>query len=191
MISRGLSEEIAIEARLGYVGEPATGHEHYVGRLAIPYISKAGVDQLKFRCISDHVCKNEGHAKYLYSEGDQPRLYNVLAFLEPSDVICVTEGEIDALSVHHLAGVPAVGAPGVSSWRPFWNRLFVGHTRILVIADGDDPGLEFAKSLVSGNTKRDISPLEGASIVRMPTGLDANSFIVQEGVNAFRGRLGL
>lgn len=191
LVKRGLTEEIAEIARLGYVADPVAGHEALKGRLCIPYLTVAGVVQLKFRCIEDHNCKDVDHPKYLYDEGQPPRLYNVLALLESNDVVVITEGEIDALSVHHLVGIPAVGAPGVSSWKPFWHRLFAGHPRIIVVADGDDPGVDFARSLVDGNGRRDLPALEGATLIRMPAGDDSNSFIVREGTNAFRAKLGL
>lgn len=188
---RGLTEEIAEEARLGFVAEPEPGHESFVGRLSIPYLAVSGVVQLRFRCLQDHDCKTEGCPKYLYETGAHPRLYNAPVVLQKTPVIAICEGEIDALSVHHLAGVPAVGVPGVASWEPFWNRLFTGYDTILVIADGDEPGMDFARSIVEGSSRRRIAPLDNARIVKMPDKEDANSFIVSEGVDAFRERLGI
>src|SRR6266542_3945846 len=57
--------------RLGVVESPEPGHDQYVGRLAIPYLNRAGVVGFKFRCLSDHDCKstrlNSSHGSISYA----------------------------------------------------------------------------------------------------------------------------
>jgi len=40
---RGVSEEVALEFKLGVVSEPFMGHELHVGWLSIPYITASGL----------------------------------------------------------------------------------------------------------------------------------------------------
>lgn len=192
LLRRGLNEEIAEEARLGFVSDPVEeAHERFKGRLVIPYLTVSGVVGLKFRCIEHEDCKEVGCVKYLAEDGFHPRLYGVSALLERSPHIVISEGEINALATRYLAGVPSVGAPGASIWKPFWSRLFGGYEEVVVIAHGDDAGVNFAKSIVDGSSQRRIQPLDNARIVRMPDGHDENDVILAEGAEAFRKRLGL
>lgn len=190
LLKRGLNEEIAEEARLGFVSEPVEeSHEKYLGRLVIPYLTVSGVVGNKYRCIEHEDCKAEGCAKYLCEEGFHPRLFGVTSLLERSRVVAIAEGEVDALSARYLAGIPTVGAPGASSWQGFWSRLFGGYEEVIILADGDESGMKFARSIANGNGQ--IPPLDNARIVQMPDKEDVNSVIVAEGVDAFKGRLGL
>lgn len=75
--ARGISELAASTFRLGYVEEPLVGHSEYRGRLAIPYVTPAGVVGFRFRCVGDHDCKGEGHPKYLQPPAFGTRLFNV------------------------------------------------------------------------------------------------------------------
>ena len=45
--SRGITEQTAIMFRLGFVREPEMGHEPYVGKLAIPYLTPTGVIDIR------------------------------------------------------------------------------------------------------------------------------------------------
>lgn len=182
--ARGITPTTASRYRFGVVGaDPEPGDEHVVGRLAIPYLTPAGPVDLKYRCLQHVDCKAVDCPKYLYADGTTHRLYNVQALLEPSPVIVLTEGEIDALTVHELVGVPAVGYPGASAWKPFWSRCFHGHELVLILADGDEPGVKAAKEV-----KR---YLPQGQVIRLPNGEDANSLVLKEGPEAFRKRLGL
>lgn len=192
LLKRGLNEEIAEVARLGFVSDPIEeAHERFKGRLVIPYLTVAGVVGLKFRCIEHEDCKEVGCVKYLCEDGFHPRLYGVTALVERSSHIVISEGEINALSVRYLAGAPSVGAPGASTWKPFWSRLFGGYEEVIVIAHGDDAGVGFARAVVDGSSQRHIPPLDNARVVRMPEDEDENSIILAEGPAAFRERLGI
>jgi hypothetical protein len=52
------------------------------------------------------------------------------------DLLVVTEGELNALSLIH-AGIPALGLPGAASWRDEWVMGFGGVSRVVVLLDGD------------------------------------------------------
>lgn len=181
--SRGIEPPAVGAARLGVVAEPQPGHEQMVGRLVIPYLSRAGVVALKFRCMADHECKENGHPKYTGLTGKGPRLYNVNAFFDDSTVIAITEGELDALVLSHYVDIPAVGCPGVSTWQPHFPRCFNGYDQVIVFADGDQPGQDMARKL--------CKELPQARPVFLPDGLDANSCYLLEGAAAMRKRAGL
>lgn len=182
--SRGFSKETAVAARLGVVVDPEPGHDQMVGRLAIPYLTRAGVVDMKFRCIKHEDCKQEGCVKYLAIPGlEGSRLYNVNAFFEPSDYIGIAEGEFDTDILHYEVGIPAVGCPGVRRWEPHFSRCFSGYSSVLVFADGDIEGREFAK--------RVASELYQATVIHMPETLDVNKVFLEEGKEGLLRRAGL
>lgn len=181
LATRGLNKEVAEQFTLGCV--PAG--QDYAGRLSIPYITPNGVVQIKYRCTDmsheqdgKHNCK----AKYIYEAGCGTHLYNARALIGASEYVILTEGEIDALSVQGLTGIPAVGYPGVKNWKPFYRLCFTGVSEIVVLADGDDVGRE---------TARRIAEMIGMSarVVDLGDGYDANSFIHEQGVAPFLERL--
>lgn len=180
---RGLDLDLAATFRLGVVIEPEIGHEMFEGRLCIPYLTKAGVVNLKFRCMEDHSCKEAGHGKYMGLSHSRTNIYNTLAFFKDSPVIGITEGEIDAEVMDYMVEIPTVGIPGAQNWKPHFDRCFTDYERILVFADGDTAGKEFARA-VSGR-------LDGVTTIQMPDGMDVNGVYQAEGPEGLRKRAGL
>lgn len=188
---RGLTEDVSAAFRLGYVTDPVPGHERFIGMLTIPYLTRAGVVALKFRCIEDHKCGEFGHAKYGAPTGQQARMFNVNALFGESEVVAICEGEFDAMVLTALCGVPAIGVPGVSHWKDHFPRMFAGFPRVLIVADNDginpdtgkNPGREFAVRV------RD--DIQHAHVVELPEGTDVNSLYLAEGREALRARLGV
>lgn len=184
LAGRGVSEATAVALRLGVVEDPEPGHELVVGRLAIPYLTRSGVVDIKFRCMVHEDCKNEGCVKYLAIPGlEGSRLYNVGAFFEDSPYIALTEGEFDAAVLHYEVGIPAVGCPGVQRWEDHFARCFTGYETVFVFADGDTAGRDFAK--------RVATELLQTTVVNLPTGEDVNSVFLTEGPEGLRRRSGL
>jgi DNA primase len=179
---RGLDLGLAATFRLGVVIEPEIGHELYAGRLSIPYLTRAGVVNIKFRCIEQHVCKDVGCPKYLGLEMGT-NIFNTLAFFKDSPHIAICEGEFDAMVLDGLAGVPAVSIPGVRNWKPHYDRCFTDYERVFVFADGDQDGKDFAKRI--------RSTLDGVTVIQMPDGLDVNGVYQAEGPDGLRKRAGL
>jgi DNA primase len=174
LASRGLSPGDAATFRLGVVRRPLPGHEQHAGRLAIPYLTPAGVVNLRFRCLQRHEC--EGHPKYLSIEGAGTNLYNVLDLKVDSPFICVCEGEIDTMSLS-LAGLPAVGVPGVDTWQKHFSRCLEDFEVIYAFGDGDKAGSKFSAFLARETRARPI---------RLPAGEDCNSIYVKGGADALR-----
>jgi DNA primase len=164
---RGIPLEVARLARLGVVEEPEVGHEAFQGRLSIPYITKSGVVDLRFRSLNPAV-----EPKYMGLTGAETRMYNVLDVEKASDWIGVCEGELDTLTLSGCVGIPCVGVPGANSWKKHYTRLLADFERVFVFADGDQPGREFASSLA-----RELP----VTIVNLPDGEDVNSIYVSEG----------
>jgi DNA primase len=173
--SRGISQEVARLASLGVVSEPETGHEQYAGRLAIPYITKTGVVDLRFRSLNPAV-----EPKYMGMTGAETRMYNVLDVEQAGDFIGVCEGELDTITLSYCVGIPCIGVPGANSWKRHYTRLLADFERVFVFADGDQPGTEFAKGLA-----RELP----VTIVQLPEGEDVNSMFVQSGAGWFHEKM--
>jgi DNA primase len=175
--SRGIPLEVARLVSLGVVAEPEVGHEAFAGRLSIPYITKTGVVDLRFRSLNPAV-----EPKYMGMTGAETKMYNVLDVERAGDFIGVCEGEIDTLTISRCVGIPCVGVPGANSWKKHYTRLLADFERVFVFADGDQPGTEFARSLA-----RELP----VTIIQLPDGQDVNSMFVQEGASYFHNKMDL
>jgi len=173
--NRGIPIEVARLAQYGVVEEPEVGHEAFKGRLSIPYITKSGVVDLRFRSLHPAV-----EPKYMGLTGAETRMYNVLDIEKATDFIGVCEGELDTITMSGCIGIPCVGVPGANSWKKHYTRLLADFERVFVFADGDQPGTEFARSLA-----RELP----VTIVQLPDGQDVNSMFVQEGSDYFHNKI--
>jgi len=177
LVSRGITREVARVARLGVVLEPEIGHEAFQGRLAIPYITKTGVVDLRFRSLNPAV-----EPKYMGMTGAETKMYNVIDIDKAGDWIGVCEGELDTITLSGCIGIPCVGVPGANSWKKHYTRILADFERIFVFADGDQPGKEFATGLA-----RELP----VTVISMPDGEDVNSVYVKNGAEYIRERMGL
>lgn len=175
--NRGIPLEVARLASLGVVAEPEAGHEQYIGRLAIPYVTKTGVVDLRFRSLNPAV-----EPKYMGLTGAETKMYNVLDIERAGDFIGVCEGELDTLTMSACVGIPCVGVPGANSWKKHYTRLLADFERVFIFADGDQPGQEFARSLA-----RELP----VTIVQLPDGEDVNSAYVKFGKDYIKEKAGL
>ena len=175
--SRGITQEVARLARLGVVTEPEPGHEAFIGRLSIPYITKSGVVDIRFRALNPAV-----EPKYMGMAGTDTKLYNVLDIDRAGDWIGICEGELDTLTMSRLVGVPCVGVPGANSWKKHYTRLLADFERVFVFADGDQPGREFASSLA-----RELP----CTVINFGDGEDVNSAYTKYGSEAIREKIGI
>lgn len=188
--SRGIGEGTALTFQLGYVSEPEPGHEHMKGMLSIPYWTRAGCVNIKTRCIEDHDCKDFGHPKYNAPSDSGTYLYNVSAFNTPGDMIAITEGELDAISLD-VAGIPAVGVPGDGSWKTqkHWPFCFSHIKKVFIFPDNDaksggrNPGMD--------NARRIRASLPGATVITLPENEDVNACLLNYGADFLREKVGL
>ncbi|ATW60188.1 DNA primase [Mycobacterium phage Ph8s] len=179
LVSRGLALDQVRPFGLGFVADPLPGHEMYRGCLAIPYMRWSpwrnwSVASIRYRRLDG------GTPKYMTQAGDKPRLYNSVALARYSRDIAICEGEIDTITAE-LAGIPAVGLPGVAMWKPFMRELFLGYRNVNILADGDEPGMEFAQGVAK--------TLPNARIIPMPPGEDVNSLVAAQGKDALLERI--
>jgi DNA primase len=175
--SRGIPLEVARLASLGVVAEPDTGHEQYIGRLAIPYITKTGVVDLRFRSLNPAV-----EPKYMGMVGAETRMYNVTDIERAGDGIGVCEGELDTLTMSRCVGFPCIGVPGANSWKKHYTRLLADFERVFVFADGDAAGREFANSLA-----RELP----VTVVGFGDGHDVNSAYTEHGAQYILDKIGI
>ena len=169
--------EAARLARFGVVVEPEIGHEAFSGRLSIPYITKTGIVDLRFRSLNPAV-----EPKYMGMTGAETKMFNVLDIERAGNYIGVCEGELDTVTLSSCVGIPCVGVPGANSWKKHYTRLLADFERVYVFADGDQPGKEFATSLA-----RELP----VTIVSMGDGEDVNSAYVKYGADYIREKAGL
>lgn len=178
--SRGITESAAQAYRLGTVDCSAAEHVPYRGMLSIPYTTPlGGVVGIKFR--QPHACTDGCGHKSKYVCPYKSTVYNTPAFTrgEAMDLIAVTEGELDALILDHLVGIPTVGIPGATMWQAHkeFPLLFAGFSRVLVFADPDEPGFHMAKNI--------LQDVDGARMVELP-GMDVNDTYLNFGPDAIR-----
>jgi DNA primase len=150
------------------VANPLPGHEAYRNRLTIPYVTPSGVVDIRFRSLS-----NNEDPKYMGVPGAKTTMFNAQVVLTAGSYICVTEGELDTVVLSVKTGHPSVGIPGVNNWRPYYGKILDDFETVIVLADGDNAGLEFGKRL--------SRELHNVNLLQMPEGHDVNSIIVQEG----------
>ncbi len=175
LASRGLSVEEVQRFHLGVVEHPLPGHEGYTGRLAIPYVTPSGVVDIRFRTMSG------GDPKYMGMPGAKTTMFNSQAVLTADGYICVTEGEIDCITVVAKTNHPSVGIPGANNWKPYYSKILDDFETVIILADGDAAGLEFGKKI--------SRELGNANIVQMPEGHDVNSIVLQEGIGFIDERI--
>lgn len=182
LVGRGIPVEVAQAWSLGVVEEPLAGHEDFVTRLAIPYLTPSGPVDMKFRCITQHDCSSiEGHVKYLNESGSQARVFGVWNLRRDTDVLYLCEGEMDTIAAWSLGGLPAVGVSGASKWRSHWQYIFESYSEVVLLRHGDSAGRKMADNY--------SSHLPNLRVVGMPEGHDVNSFIQEHGPEALKERV--
>lgn len=181
LLARGIDRACAEKFRLGVVADPLSGDEQYAGMLAIPNVCASDrVVQVRFRRLT----QGEG-PKYLTRAGDPARLFNLRAVIEATDLLVLTEGELDAISLHRI-GVPAVAAPGAHTFvkrGSAFARMVQGIPRVVVVGDNDDAGKEFVERVIAA-----VPSAEPLTIGGAPK-RDVNDVLVEEGERGLRALL--
>lgn len=169
---RGIDPESSVRFRLGVVSESSTRNPEMRGRLAIPSIGMNGsIYNIRFRTLNDST------PKYLGLPGHETRLFNVRAIHTAADIICITEGELDAVILEQC-GYPAVGVCGANSWKRHHPRMFAGFEKVYVFGDGDDAGRQFSAKVAS--------TLLSAVRVNMNAGQDVTDLFMENGAEGIR-----
>ena len=179
--SRGITKEIAASFLLGTVTNPIPGHEHAVGCLSIPYLTKSGVVGIKFRKVDG------SSPKYLWATGQKIGMFNVPDLFMDSETIAICEGEIDTIILSGICNIPAVGVAGVSNWKPWFPIMFEGYKNVLIFADNDvkedgrNPGMELGLRIKE--------ELNNATIIHLPENQDVNDVYLKQGIEWFKEKV--
>lgn len=134
---RGITGEVAQHFRLGYVSEPLENHDQMQGMLSIPFITPVGTVAIRFRRLS-----GDGH-KYHQEAGTLSPLFNVRDLHRPEPYLVLCEGELDAVVMSGLVGLPCVALAGTGAWQSrgkFFRRLLLDYDRVFVVMDPDAAG---------------------------------------------------
>lgn len=175
LLTRHLSVEEVQPFHLGVVVDPLPGHEQFAGRLAIPYITPAGVVDIRFRAMHGE------EPKYMGMPGAKTTMFNTNAVFAAQKYICVTEGEFDCVVMQTKTGYPTVGIPGANNWKPHYTRILDDFDMVIILTDGDSAGAEFGKKITR--------ELPNANVVPMPEGDDVNSAYIKLGKDWINERI--
>ncbi len=148
LLGRGLTQETVVSNRLGVVTDPLPGHEPFRGMIAIPFMLDGKPLRIRFRCMQNHDHSAFSHGKYMQPTGESIMAYNVGAIDRAGDTIHVTEGEFDAMILNQV-GLPAIGFPGASTFKPHHGRMLAGMNRVWVWGDPDQAGAEFVQKILN------------------------------------------
>jgi DNA primase len=138
------------------------------GNLAIPVFD---ADRKQIFCKYRTPPWESGGAKYLYDKGASLSLYGIEG-LKDADMVVITEGELDALSVR-TAGVYAVSSTGgAMAFREEWAPLFDGK-KVYIMFDNDRAGMTGAFHVAT------LIPHAKVAWIPHPYGKDANDVLRQ------------
>lgn len=177
LLARGLTDETMHVASLGYNPEdrrePARKwgldreQEVFIPRgITIPWMIKSDIWRFNVR-------RPAGTPRYIGPAGSSNGLYNVDDVMPGAPVVLV-EGEIDALSVMQVAGIPAVATGSTSGSRRYtWVLRLMKASQVLIAFDSDEAGEKAAAFW--------FEALPNASRLR-PYWDDANAML-QEGID--------
>jgi DNA primase len=177
---RALSLDIIRQFQIGAVLNPVASNETARGWVSIPYLSPTGVLTMRFRRPPD----SDAPMKYWSPKGTATRMFNTNALLNPGHWIAICEGEFDTIAATQ-AGIPAIGIPGVQSWKPYMRHALNGFSRVIVLADNDDSG--------QGAAFGDMiaEQLEEVKVRMAPKGHDVNSSLKEFGIAGLREKFGI
>jgi AAA domain-containing protein/Toprim domain-containing protein len=131
---RGWTYDAIVRLGLGFDGK----------RVVIPVYAQSGEFVGVTRYQPNPERRSDREPKMIADSGGTRELFPPPEFIdddEPLDrVLALVEGEPDALRLWSL-GIPAVGVPGVQSWKDAWASRFSGQGwKIVVCFDCDDAG---------------------------------------------------
>ncbi len=167
LLSRGLTDLTIAAFKVAAEGDDVA---------VFPYIRGDELVNLKRRSIVEK--------RKMWQEKDaEPCLFGWHLIGERCRTLAITEGEIDAMTLHQV-GIPAVSCnagAGNHQWiETDWDRL-QQFSEILICYDADEPGQKGAREVAAR------LGIERCKIVRFPNAKDANEFLTNGApVDAFR-----
>jgi DNA primase len=171
----------AIRTRLQDIGiYRSSGHEHFNGSLIIPVFDESGdVVEVYGRKVRDDL--RTGTPKHLYLPGQHKGLWNIQA-LDSAKEIILCEALIDALTFWCAGYRNVTSTYGIEGFTDEMPELFTryGIQRVLLAFDRDEAGERGAAKVAEKLIVIGIDCFR----IRFPTGMDVNSYYVQQGKTA-------
>ena len=99
--ARGIDLDTVVRMRLGHVSAPASAGHEQIYRSPRHSVSRPRLDAVcaAFPLHRGPRLQGGWSRKYLGMGGQETRLFNIRAIHEAGDTICITEGEIDAVTL--------------------------------------------------------------------------------------------
>lgn len=117
------------------------GQNHKQPCVEIPYSDLAG------EVIAVHKrLRLVGEPRFLWRKGDHVALYGLGALegARQSDFVIIVEGETDVWACRY-AGIPAVGVPGATVFKPEWAEFFTGIRHVFIWREPGQGGDKFVQ----------------------------------------------
>jgi hypothetical protein len=103
----------------------------------------------------------EGKDRFRWRNGSTPSLYWVDHLPEEAEYVLVCEGETDVAAATFL-GIPAVGVPGVDTWKPGWAGRLAGKD-VVLWQEPDQGGANLAAAMAED--------IPGLRVIQAPPGI--------------------
>lgn len=185
LLKKGYSEQVLLKA--GLITE--RGRDFFQERVIIPVNMEAGPWEgtLYGRSLS----QNPNAVKHLYLKGREMQGLFMDQRVQRADTVIVSEGIFDALSLEralqeeglpkHFGKVFSAATYGTMGFREEYveHLLALGVSRVVVVADNDEPGL-----LSALRTGKIIDQAINVTVALPPAGEDPNSFYRSAGAKA-------
>lgn len=129
-----------------YQAEPA---------VRIPYRAVDGAENaVRFRIALEKT--EEGDDRFRWRSGSKAGLYGLwrLESIREAGYVVLVEGESDAQTLWYH-GIPALGIPGASNWRPEFAKHLEGVERIYVVIEPDQGGATLREKLAGCGPVKD------------------------------------
>jgi hypothetical protein len=127
----------------------------YQGRpaLRVPYRNEYGEEAaVRFRLALKK--SEEGDDRFRWRTGSRAMLYGVwrLEQIRKADWVVLVEGESDTQTLW-FHGIPALGIPGVETWKERWAEHLEGIERVYVVIEPDEAGQTLKEKLLTSSIR--------------------------------------
>jgi len=148
--------------RLGIREQPYQGGV----ALRIPYLDEGGEEAaVRYRLRIDG---DSDAPRFRWRTGSKPLPYGLhrLCNAQATGAVVLVEGESDVHTLWHH-GVPALGVPGATTWRPEWAGALEGISTVFAVREPDQGGTALVRRLAEGGLaeRLRIVELDGAKDV--------------------------
>ena len=134
----------------------------YQGRVAvrIPYLTESGEEKsARFRTALEK--SDEGADRFKWRTGSKAMLYGLwrLEKIREAGWVVLVEGESDTQTLWYH-GIPALGVPGVDTWKEAWTEHLEGVGRIYAVIEPDKGGETLKDKLSASGIRGRLHLLE-------------------------------